>query len=542
MYSIKKNKVGLRLLLKYKNAVIPAGLPLTACGGKLKREYSVLLQKIISPIEDFGDDINFCKSLSLLTSIFVKVFVSFMLILNLFPAANASDRGIGLVDKKQEISQIPLGNFYAVLIGIDDYDYWPRLSTAVKDINAIEDVLRTRYGFADNRIKRLTNRDATREGILESLEWLINNAGENDNVLIYYAGHGELDKVSGYWVPIEAKQDKKGAYISNSTIRDYISAMKAKHVYLVADSCFSGSLFAGATRSKPPSVTGRYYQEVYNRMSRQGLTSGGTEPVSDEGYGGHSIFAYYFLKTLQENNDPFLTATSLFDRIAVPIANNSKQTPVSRPIRDVRDEGGEFIFALAGGQGSFGMISDAGSGMGSIPHSGSSADTAEQKNMVVSTLEREKPLRVLLILSEKNKGKQSGDSIVGSILSEKLGEGGFRIVSEAAIGKREADKIKNTIENGGGIVSMKDEIRSFTDSVVWGSVDTRSGQTGIEGLVSCIADASVQVVSVETGEVIVQKNLSNVRGFGAKEERACIVALQKMGEEMSKIIIEKLGG
>ncbi len=450
----------------------------------------------------------------------------------------AADRGIGLEPSVE--SQIPMGNFWAVIIGIDEYEHWPRLSTAVKDSGAIGEVLKSRYGFSETRIKRISNQEASREGILESLEWLINNVGENDNVLIYYAGHGELDKVTGYWVPIEARKEKKGAYVSNSTIRDYISAMKAKHVYLVADSCFSGSLFAGAIRSKPPSVTGRYYQEVYNRMSRQGLTSGGTEPVSDEGYDGHSIFAYYLLKTLQENNDPFLTATSLFDRIAVPIANNSKQTPVSRPIRDVRDEGGEFIFALAGGQGSFGMISDAGSGMGSIPQSGNPADTSEQKNMVVSSLEREKPLRVLLILSEKNKGKQTGDSIVGSALSERLGEGGFRIVSEAAIGKRETDKIKKTIEEGGGITSIKDDIRSFADSVMWGSVDTRSGHTGIEGLVSCIADAAVQVVSVETGEVIVQKNLSNVRGFGAKEERACIVALQKMGEEMSKAVVEKL--
>ncbi len=467
--------------------------------------------------------IMLCAVIHLLSSLICKA------------TASASDRGIGLVDKKPEISQVSIGNFWAVLIGIDDYEHWPRLSTAVKDTGAIEEVLEGRYGFASDHIKRIKNKEATREGILESLEWLINNVGENDNVLIYYAGHGELDKVSGYWVPVEASKERKGAYISNSTIRDYIGAMKARHVYLVADSCFSGSLFAGVTRSKPPTVTGRYFQEVYNRLSRQGLTSGGTEPVSDEGYDGHSIFAYYFLKTLRENNDTYLTASSLFDRIAVPISNNSKQTPVSRSIKDVRDEGGEFIFALAGAGGYKEVGSDAGAGMGDVPVS-----FPVKKSMIISSIEKETTLRVLVLLSEKNKGKQMSNSIVGNALSERLGESGIRIISEAAIGKKQLNSIKKTIEEGAGISSISDDMRSMADSVVWGSVDTRSGQSGVEGLVSCIADASVQVVSVETGDVVVQRNLSNIRGFGAREERACIIALQRMGEEMSKSIVEKL--
>ncbi len=65
---------------------------------------------------------------------------------------------------------------------------------------------------------------------------------DNDSVLIYYGGYGELDDVAGYLVSVEARRDKKAAYTGNSSIRDYIEAVKAWHVYLVADSCFSGSL------------------------------------------------------------------------------------------------------------------------------------------------------------------------------------------------------------------------------------------------------------------------------------------------------------
>jgi hypothetical protein len=245
------------------------------------------------------------------------------------------------------IRRVGHGEFWAVLIGINDYEHWPKLSTAVGDVEGLRKVLEGQYGFAPHRIKLVKDREATQDGIIDAFDWLT-NAREEDNVLIYFGGHGELDQVTGYWVPVDAKRDKKGAYIRNSTIRDYIAALKAKHVYLVADSCFSGSLFAGVTRSKPPATTDRYYQEAYSRKSRQAITSGGNEPVSDAGYDGHSIFAYYFLNALRDNKEPYLTATKLFTTIAPPIGNNSKQTPISQPIKDVQDEGGEFIFGLGG--------------------------------------------------------------------------------------------------------------------------------------------------------------------------------------------------
>lgn len=462
-------------------------------------------------------------------------------------AASVSDRGIGLVEKTPQGQQIQMGAFWALLIGVDDYEYWPRLATAVKDTNALQETLMARYGFAQERIKKLTNKEATREGILEGMEWLINEAGEHDNVLIYYAGHGELDKVTGYWVPVEARKDKKGAYISNSTVRDYMGTIKAKHVYLVADSCFSGSLFAGTTRSKPPTITGRYYQEVYNRLSRQGLTSGGNEPVNDAGYDGHSVFAYYLLKSLRENTEPYLTASALFDRIAVPVANNSKQTPISRPIRDVRDEGGEFLFALAGATTG---LSDAGMGkseMGKMSgvtpqQGGSMIGTSDNKNMIIGSLKPMTPSRTIVLVSEKDRGVLRNDSIVGNALSEKLGERGVPIVSGATLGKKRLDHLRRAIGEGEGIASLKSELKGVADTIAWGSVETRPGHTGVDGLVSCVADASIQVVSVESGEIIAQRNVTNIRGFGTNQERACVVALQNMGGEVGVAVIERWEG
>ena len=64
---------------------------------------------------------------------------------------------------------------------------------------------------------------------------MTNKLKENDNLLIYYAGHGELDKAEnrGYWLPVDASYELRSKWISNTRIVDRIKATKAKHVLLI---------------------------------------------------------------------------------------------------------------------------------------------------------------------------------------------------------------------------------------------------------------------------------------------------------------------
>jgi hypothetical protein len=66
----------------------------------------------------------------------------------------------------------------------------------------------------------------------------------------------------------------------------------------------------------------------------------------DGGKDGHSIFAYYFIKSIEGNTEKYFDASQLFDSIKVPIVNNSSQTPMFQPIKNTGDEGGQFIFIL----------------------------------------------------------------------------------------------------------------------------------------------------------------------------------------------------
>ena len=247
----------------------------------------------------------------------------------------------------QAMKDVTVGEYYALVIGIDNYSgEWPKLMNGVNDAKGVAATLSQKYSF--NYLKTLYDKDATRDNILKEFEWLMANAKENDNVLIYYSGHGEyvesMDK--GFWVPFDATSKSISKYISNEDIRAFLSGIKSKHTLLVTDACFSGDIFRGKTMTIPFDNSTKYYQKVYSLNSRKALTSGGVEPVLDKGKEGHSIFAYYFLQALNKNLEKYFDAGQVFEFLKIPVVNNSYQTPVYSPVRNTGDEGGQFIFIL----------------------------------------------------------------------------------------------------------------------------------------------------------------------------------------------------
>jgi uncharacterized caspase-like protein len=190
------------------------------------------------------------------------------------------------------------------------------------------------------------NQEATRDKILAEFERLMSTVKANDNVLIYYSGHGEyienMDK--GFWVPVDANGKSVSRYISNEDIRAFLSGIPSKHTLLVTDACFSGDIFRGKTMTIPYENSTKYYSKMYSLSSRKAITSGGVEPVMDKGKENHSIFAYYFLQALRNNSEKYIDAGQVFDFLKIPVVNNSMQTPAYSPIRNAGDEGGQFIF------------------------------------------------------------------------------------------------------------------------------------------------------------------------------------------------------
>ncbi|TAL58056.1 MAG: hypothetical protein EPN85_12580 [Bacteroidetes bacterium] len=238
-----------------------------------------------------------------------------------------------------------IGKYYALIIGVNKYKgTWTTLQNAVSDAKAIETLLKTKYKF-DN-FQTLYDEQATRVGIINQLEWLTTNAKEQDNVFIYYSGHGEYKQElnKGFWVPVDAATNSTANYISNADLQTYLGGIKSKHTLLVADACFSGDIFRGNTVTVPFEESEKYFKEVHGLSSRQAMTSGGVEPVMDGGKDGHSVFAYYFLKAMNENQNKYMDVGQIYNKVKIPVINNSEQSPKLAPVKNTGDEGGQFIF------------------------------------------------------------------------------------------------------------------------------------------------------------------------------------------------------
>jgi len=236
-------------------------------------------------------------------------------------------------------ANISFGNYHALVIGINDYKNLTPLRTAVADAEAIADVLSTNYGF---KVTKLIN--PTRDDILDTLDDLRATLKFKDNLLIYYAGHGWLDEEAdqGYWLPANAKKDRRSRWVSNATITDTLKAIKSKHVMVVADSCYSGRLVRGLNINVTSKETQDFYKQMSRKKARVVITSGGLEPVED-GKGKHSPFARAFLSALNNNND-VLDGTKLFNTIRRPVMVNANQTPQYSDVRRAGHDGGDFLF------------------------------------------------------------------------------------------------------------------------------------------------------------------------------------------------------
>ena len=244
---------------------------------------------------------------------------------------------------------VPALNYHALVIGIGDYTGtgWPQLGTARADAEAMGNVLRTQYGFD---VTELTDRQATRGNILRALDQLM-QLTDNDALLIYFAGHGFYDEPmdEGYWIPYAAQRSRmeqpaKEDWLWNSSINRILSASPARHILLIADTCYGGSLFRGESQ---PTKASHWYQRAMAVPSRYLITSGNLEPVLDSGI-RHSVFAQEILNVLQYSKRDIFSASDIAVAIRANVSQLTGQLVRMGPLASPAHAGGEFVFTRSG--------------------------------------------------------------------------------------------------------------------------------------------------------------------------------------------------
>jgi hypothetical protein len=230
------------------------------------------------------------------------------------------------------------GKYYALIIGINEYEdpNLANLDYPVKDAENLYYVLNSYYLFDNDNIILLKN--AKRVDINNALDILTRRITSDDNLLIFYAGHGWWDEKtnSGFWLPNDAKREYKADWFRNSTLCDYIREINSKHTLLITDACFGGSIFKTRTLSMeaPKAI-----QMLYDLPSRKAMTSGTLQEVPDR-----SSFVKYLIERLKENTEKCISSEQLFTSFRLAVINNSDAIPQYGEIKNVGDEGGDFIF------------------------------------------------------------------------------------------------------------------------------------------------------------------------------------------------------
>lgn len=150
----------------------------------------------------------------------------------------------------------------ALLVGINEYEMVSDLEGCVNDVELMESLLAKKFGFNKSKISKLTDENATREGIITAFQkHLVSNARPGDIVVFYYSGHGaqvrdlgrvnqeEADQLEEILVPhdFEDKPSLPFKGISDDEINGLLKLVTniTDNVTFIFDACHS----AGTTKS-----------------------------------------------------------------------------------------------------------------------------------------------------------------------------------------------------------------------------------------------------------------------------------------------------
>ncbi len=258
----------------------------------------------------------------------------------------AASRGISIISTEGQSLDL-YRDYQAVVVGISNYDWWPKLPYAADDAKEVAAKLQT----LNFQVKLVL--DPTFEEMKKVLAQMVYDAGSEENraLLFYYAGHGETETLAdktklGYIIPRDCPLLKKdpmgfaGHAISMKDIESVSLRIRSRHVLMLFDSCFSGSLFA-LVRAVPDDITEKSTLPV-----RQYITAG----REDEQVPDRSMFKRCLLIGLEGDadltGDGYITGSELGMYLSEKVVNYTRrrQHPQYGKINNPDLDRGDFIF------------------------------------------------------------------------------------------------------------------------------------------------------------------------------------------------------
>lgn len=245
---------------------------------------------------------------------------------------------------------------FVAVIGIDDYQYLPRLRCAVNDATRVQEALVTHFGF-EAPIPPLLNERATQKAIIELVRDDLPALVQRDDALVlFFAGHGTTRKRenapdTGYLAPVEVGFPPRFSnLVDMEHLLDDISRLEAHHILVILDACNSGMALEAMRRTRQIL---RYQSDLDRKRSRKVITSArGDQLAADQGpMPGNSLFTGTLLEGLLQgyadlDGNRIVTSAELGLYLQQRVAQqrDSAQTPEFGVFGS--DESGELVFPL----------------------------------------------------------------------------------------------------------------------------------------------------------------------------------------------------
>jgi Uncharacterized protein containing caspase domain len=231
-------------------------------------------------------------------------------------------------------------------VGNSNYQFLDDLGTPVSDIARVAEVLEVRYGF---QVRMIKNADNT--SVLRALNDLYDELGPEDNLLVYYAGHGSRradgEYQSGYWLPINAEPAPNDTYwVPTEQIGAHLARIRAKRALVIADSAFAGLLSDNPAffMVRDPSVLNSeaYINLRFPNRARLLMTSGVDRPLEILPDRNNSVFADALIETLERNQGVINSARSSLASLCARHSHSPDLDPEFKAIKRARDEWATF--------------------------------------------------------------------------------------------------------------------------------------------------------------------------------------------------------
>ena len=239
------------------------------------------------------------------------IFILLISPLPVLSETRATTRGIHAVSQEGQ-NLFLYKDYHALVIGVSNYDHWPKLPHADDDAREVADKLK-KLGYGVDLVL-----DPAHKDLRDALNRLVYFTGKEENraILVFYANS------------------------LHYTIGTFPLKIKSKHVIMLFDSCFSGSLFS-LTRSPPANISDKSRLPV-----RQYITAG----TEDEQVPDKSMFKRSFLIGIEGDadltGDGYITGSELGIYLSEKVVNYTKgnQHPQYGKINNPELDRGDFIF------------------------------------------------------------------------------------------------------------------------------------------------------------------------------------------------------